>query len=101
MRASTDYDPLTAALAPPPGETLEQRALRLRVELEAKQRSDEIDEALKVDKLALKRRRKATKVLLLGQAESGESLEKLIRRLPSLTNSRLPRSDRKINDAEK
>jgi hypothetical protein len=84
MRSSTDLDPLSAAMAPPPGETSEQRAGRLRKEAEAKRVSDAIDEELKAERAALKKKRKAIKILLLGQAESGASE---LRSLPLNTSS--------------
>ncbi|KAF8602136.1 guanine nucleotide binding protein, alpha subunit [Ceratobasidium sp. AG-I] len=67
-------DPLTAAMAPPPNETPDQRALRLREEAEAKRVSDAIDEELR-DARAREKKRKASevRVLLLGQSESGKS----------------------------
>ena len=40
---------------------------------EAQRVSDEIDDSIKAEKIALKKR-KVLKMLLLGQAESGESL---------------------------
>ena len=64
-------DPLTLALAPPPNETPQAREVRLSTEAEAKRVSDAIDEALKAEKVALKKR-KIMKMLLLGQSESGE-----------------------------
>lgn len=65
-------DPLTRALAPPPGETPEQRELRLSAEAEARRVSDQIDEALTRERAALKKK-KVMKMLLLGQSESGKS----------------------------
>lgn len=64
-------DPLTLALAPPPNETAQEREVRLLKEAEAKRVSDAIDDALKAEKVALKKR-KIMKMLLLGQSESGE-----------------------------
>ncbi|KAL7283882.1 hypothetical protein ACG7TL_001153 [Trametes sanguinea] len=73
-RLSTDPDdPLTAAIAPPPNETPEERERRLRQEEEAKRISDEIDERLKLDRAAWKRHKSTFKLLLLGQSESGKS----------------------------
>ena len=65
-------DPLTRALAPPPNETPEDRAIRVKKEIEAQRVSDQIDETLKQERNALKKR-KVVKVLLLGQSESGAS----------------------------
>ncbi|KAI0777840.1 guanine nucleotide binding protein, alpha subunit [Trametes elegans] len=73
-RHATDPDdPLSAALAPPPGETPGEREDRLRREDEAKRISDEIDERLRQDRAAWKRQSAAFKLLLLGQSESGKS----------------------------
>jgi guanine nucleotide-binding protein alpha-1 subunit len=66
-------DPITVLLQPPPDETPQQRASRLAAEAEARRVSDEIDARLKQDRAEFKRRKKAVKVLLLGQAESGKS----------------------------
>lgn len=65
-------DPLTAALRPPPNESAHDRERRLRAEEQAKKTSDEIDELIKAEKNADKKK-KAVKVLLLGQSESGKS----------------------------
>lgn len=64
-------DPLTLALAPPAGETDEQRTRRLRDEAEARRVSDEIDSQLREERAALRKKKKPIKVLLLGQSESG------------------------------
>lgn len=71
MGRSFDEDPLTLALAPPPNETPEEREARLKAEAEAQKISERIDEQLKAERAAL-RRKKPIKVLLLGQGESGE-----------------------------
>ncbi|KAH8111204.1 G-alpha-domain-containing protein [Phellopilus nigrolimitatus] len=74
MGRSLDIDdPLTAALAPPPDETPAQRAERERREAHARHVNDEIDELLRAERLALKKKRRPVKVLLLGQSESGKS----------------------------
>ncbi|KAF5380173.1 hypothetical protein D9615_006108 [Tricholomella constricta] len=70
---TTDVDPLTKALEPPPDETPVQREERLRAEAEAKYISDIIDEELERQKTAEKKAPKSLKVLLLGQSESGKS----------------------------
>ena len=72
MRLPTNEsdDPLTRALAPPPNETQEERAVRVKKEIEAQRVSDAIDEAIRQEKNALKKKR-AMKMLLLGQSESG------------------------------
>ena len=66
-----DYDPLAAAIAPPPDESPDARNVRLREEAEARRISDEIDEQLKQDRASRRRQRPCVKVLLLGQSESG------------------------------
>lgn len=66
-------DPLTLAIAPPADETPEARALRLQLEDEARRTNDEIDEMLRQERAALRKRKKPVKVLLLGQSESGKS----------------------------
>ncbi|KAJ3475582.1 hypothetical protein NLI96_g11743 [Meripilus lineatus] len=65
-----DDDPLSRALAPPPNETPEAKAIRLRAEAQARKISEEIDESLKAERAALKKK-PPVKVLLLGQSESG------------------------------
>lgn len=67
-----DEDPLSRAIAPPESETLEEKQRRETAETEARRISDEIDEQLKAEKLALKKKKRPVKVLLLGQSESGE-----------------------------
>ena len=64
-------DPLTIAILPPANETPEQRARREAQEVESKRISDEIDEELRREGVALKKKKKPVKVLLLGQSESG------------------------------
>ncbi|TFY61662.1 hypothetical protein EVG20_g6974 [Dentipellis fragilis] len=66
-------DPLSAAIAPPPDETPEQRAAREQAEEEARRVSDEIDEFLRSERNAQRKRKPVVKVLLLGQSESGKS----------------------------
>lgn len=67
-------DPFAQVTAPPADETLEQRRIRERKEEEERRISDEIDEALKVEREEIKAKRKnRLKVLLLGQSESGTS----------------------------
>ncbi|KDQ49993.1 hypothetical protein JAAARDRAFT_63399 [Jaapia argillacea MUCL 33604] len=73
-RTSPDAnDPFHHFTAPPPDETPEERSTREKREAEAKRISDEIDEILKGERLALKKGKKPIKVLLLGQSESGKS----------------------------
>ncbi|KAJ8495139.1 hypothetical protein ONZ45_g12975 [Pleurotus djamor] len=66
-------DPLAVALAPPPGETQEERETRLKAEAEARRISDGIDDMIRQERNDRKRTKEATKVLLLGQSESGKS----------------------------
>jgi len=65
-------DPLSLAMAPPPNETAEEAAIRIRAEEEAKRISDSIDEMLHAERVA-ERRSKPLRILLLGQSESGKS----------------------------
>ena len=73
LRRRSLSDPLERALLPPPNETPEQRELRERRELEAKKVSDDIDEQLRQEKAALRKKKQEVKILLLGQSESGKS----------------------------
>ncbi|EIM81854.1 G-alpha-domain-containing protein, partial [Stereum hirsutum FP-91666 SS1] len=73
MSSASDIDPLSIAWAPPPDESPEARAERLREEEAAQRVSDAIDESLRQEKASLKKRTKPVKILLLGQAESGKS----------------------------
>ncbi|KAK6974583.1 guanine nucleotide binding protein, alpha subunit [Favolaschia claudopus] len=66
-----DVDPLTLALQPPPNETPQEREARLQRELEARKRSDLIDEEIDREREALRKSVKSVKILLLGQSESG------------------------------
>ena len=64
-------DPLALALLPPPNESPDDRARRLHAEHEARLVSEAIDEQIKQEKAALRRRKQEIKILLLGQSESG------------------------------
>ncbi|KAI0824282.1 G-alpha-domain-containing protein [Trametes gibbosa] len=66
-------DPLSKALQPPFDESPEERAIRLRQLEEAVRVSKEIDDEIAHDRKAYERRKRAIKILLLGQAESGKS----------------------------
>ena len=68
--SSDTDDPFTLALRPPPDETDEARALRLAREAEAKKISQRIDDAIRAERLANKKK-KIVRVLLVGQSESG------------------------------
>ncbi|KAI0371122.1 G-protein alpha subunit [Pilatotrama ljubarskyi] len=58
---------------PPKDESETEKAARLAAEKEAKRISDEIDRALEQERQELRKHRPQTKILLLGQAESGKS----------------------------
>jgi hypothetical protein len=70
MRFPTD-DPLAIAIAPPRNEPPEDRETRERAELEARRVSDAIDDQIRQERSAMKKKKKPVKVLLLGQSESG------------------------------
>lgn len=72
MIPSIGLDPLASLLAPPPNETPQQKAARERAEAEARKVSEAIDEQIRQEKMAM-RKRGPVKVLLLGQSESGKS----------------------------
>lgn len=71
MRAVSNFhrvnDPFAAALMPPPEETEDERAKRVHEQAEAARISREIDESLQEAKKLIEKRKKATKVLLLGR----------------------------------
>ena len=106
MGRSIDVDdPLSAAIAPPPNESPEQRAERERREADERKISDAIDEQIRVERAALKKRKKPVKVLLLGQSESGQ---RLFPPLPTNTVTSLiqqfvpiPLLHRQINNSQK
>ncbi|PCH44967.1 G-alpha-domain-containing protein [Wolfiporia cocos MD-104 SS10] len=58
---------------PPSGESELERAMRLEEEREAKRVSDAIDHAIELERQELRKRHHHTRILLLGQAESGKS----------------------------
>lgn len=60
-------DPFAAALAPPPEESEDERAKRVQEQEEAVRVSREIDESLLETKKLIEKRKKAIKVLLLGE----------------------------------
>ncbi|VDC03814.1 unnamed protein product [Peniophora sp. CBMAI 1063] len=70
--SSDTDDPFTLALKPPPDETDEARSLRLAREAEARKVSQRIDDAIRAERLANKKK-KIVRVLLVGQSESGKS----------------------------
>ncbi|KAF8886733.1 guanine nucleotide binding protein, alpha subunit [Infundibulicybe gibba] len=65
-------DPLAHVTLPPPGETPDQKAARERREVDAQRVSDRIDEEIKLERAAMRKRRGVVKLLLLGQSESGK-----------------------------
>ena len=65
--------PLARVLAPPLGETPEQRTTRETLETEARHVSERIDEQIRLEKQTNSRKKVPVKVLMLGQAESGAS----------------------------
>lgn len=81
MTRSVDEDPLTLAIAPPPNEKPAVRQARELAELEACRVSNEIDNRIRAEKAALKKKKKPVKVLLLGQSESGASFRVTIDRM--------------------
>jgi hypothetical protein len=66
-------DPLSQAMAPPANETPEERLAREQSEDAARRRSSQIDEEIKAEKSALKKKVKPVQLLVLGQSESGMS----------------------------
>jgi predicted Ser/Thr protein kinase len=60
-------------LVPPPNETVSEREVRLKAELDAKKISDSIDDMLHQERSEKKKLRPEVNVLLLGQSESGKS----------------------------
>ncbi|KAL0064896.1 hypothetical protein AAF712_008149 [Marasmius tenuissimus] len=70
---SFEEDPLTLAILPPPNESLEARQAREEAEADAKRVSDEIDDQIRKERDAEKKKKKPVKLLLLGQSESGKT----------------------------
>ncbi|KAJ8507502.1 hypothetical protein ONZ45_g10126 [Pleurotus djamor] len=73
MPKSTEEDPLALAIAPPPNESSEEKHARELREAEAQRISDEIDEQIRKEREAKKKKKRPVKVLLLGQSESGKT----------------------------
>ncbi|KAJ7187293.1 G-protein alpha subunit [Mycena filopes] len=77
LRAQTtstaSIDPLSFGLQPPSDESDEDRAARLEAAREAARVSRTIDVSLAEGRKALERKKRAVKILLLGQSESGKS----------------------------
>ena len=72
-KGTSDRDPLNDVLRPPIGETEEERSIRLQTEEQAKRVSDAIDEAIRQERQAAKKK-DVVRILLLGQSESGATL---------------------------
>ncbi|KAJ3782383.1 heterotrimeric GTP-binding alpha subunit [Lentinula aff. detonsa] len=66
-------NPFIVAFRAPANETEDERIRRVRALQDAQRVSRQIDESLQETKRILERRRRATRILLLGQAESGKS----------------------------
>lgn len=64
-------DPLSLVTAPPKFETREERVSREAKEDHARRVSQVIDDALRAERLVLKKAKKQVKVLLLGQSHAG------------------------------
>lgn len=69
-KGTADRDPLDDVLRPPIDETEEERSIRLRNEEQAKRVSEAIDEAIRQERQAAKKK-DVVRLLLLGQSESG------------------------------
>lgn len=72
-KGTSDRDPLDDVLRPPIDETEEERSLRLQTEEQAKRVSDAIDETIRQERQAAKKK-DVVRILLLGQSESGAAL---------------------------
>ena len=72
-KGNADRDPLDDVFRPPSNETEEERSIRLQTEEEAKRVSDAIDEAIRQERQAAKKK-DIVRLLLLGQSESGATL---------------------------
>ncbi|KAF8190673.1 G-protein alpha subunit [Mycena galopus ATCC 62051] len=71
--SNSSFDPFASGLQPPPNETEEDKAVRLKAAQTAIQVSRTIDAGLAESKKALEKKKRAVKILLLGQSESGKS----------------------------
>ncbi|KAG1779399.1 guanine nucleotide binding protein, alpha subunit [Suillus placidus] len=71
-KSSHDFDPLDEALRPPINETEEDRVIRQAQEAEARRVSQAIDDSIRAEKQAQKKKG-IVRLLLLGQSESGKS----------------------------
>ncbi|KAF8546920.1 G-protein alpha subunit [Imleria badia] len=68
-----DTDSWSAIFAPPQNETLAEKHVRIAQQQEAARISKDIDDAIEKSRKQFEKRKRAIKVLLLGQAESGKS----------------------------
>ncbi|KAI0644624.1 G-alpha-domain-containing protein [Trametes meyenii] len=73
VRTLETPDPLSRAIAPPQNETNAERWAREQREAQARRISEQIDEQIRAEKLAMKKRKQPVRLLLLGQSESGKS----------------------------
>lgn len=71
-KSAHDFDPLDEALRPPMNETEEDRVIRQAQEAEARRVSQAIDDSIRAEKQAQKKKG-IVRLLLLGQSESGKS----------------------------
>ncbi|KAG1859132.1 guanine nucleotide binding protein, alpha subunit [Suillus tomentosus] len=71
-KSAHDFDPLDEALRPPINETEEDRVIRQAQEAEARRVSQAIDDSIRAEKQAQKKKG-IVRLLLLGQSESGKS----------------------------
>lgn len=71
-KSAHDFDPLDEALRPPINETEEDRVIRQAQEAEARRVSQAIDDSIRAEKQAQKKKG-IVRLLLLGQSESGMS----------------------------
>ncbi|KAG2058188.1 G-alpha-domain-containing protein [Suillus hirtellus] len=71
-KSAHDFDPLDEALRPPVNETEEDRVIRQAQEAEARRVSQAIDDSIRAEKQAQKKKG-IVRLLLLGQSESGKS----------------------------
>lgn len=92
-KGNVDRDPLDDVLRPPVNETDEERSIRLQTEEKAKRVSDAIDEAIRQERQAAKKR-DIVRLLLLGQSESGATLLTSV-----LSQSTHLYADREIHDS--
>ncbi|KAG1741523.1 G-alpha-domain-containing protein [Suillus paluster] len=72
IKSAHDFDPLDEALRPPINETEEDRVIRQAQEAEARRVSQAIDDSIRAEKQAQKKKG-IVRLLLLGQSESGKS----------------------------